>query len=133
MQPYSSDQRIHIPSNTLFTYPDISIICGDIVSSGEDNDTAIQPSVLIEILSPATRDYDRGTKFKLYRDIPSLKEYLLVDSEAVNVEIFRINETGHWQLDEYTKPEEFLILNTVGFQMKLDEVYQGTKLLQKTS
>ena len=128
-QPYGSDLRIHIPENTLFTYPDISIICGDIVSSGDDHDTAILPLVLIEILSPATRDYDRGTKFKLYRDIPSLKEYVLVDSEAVNVEIFRINEAGHWQLDEFTKPGESLNINSEGFQMNLNEVYQGTRLI----
>ncbi|MBC7886417.1 MAG: Uma2 family endonuclease [Ferruginibacter sp.] len=128
-RPYGSDLRIHIPENTLFTYPDISIICGDILNSGEDNDTAIRPSVLIEILSPATRDYDRGTKFKLYRDIPTLKEYVLVDSESVNVEIFRINEEGHWQLDEYSKPNEFLTIKTVGFQLELHEVYQGTKLI----
>lgn len=88
----------------------------------------LQSSVLIEILSSATRDYDRGTKFKLYRDIPSLKEYLLVDSEAINVEIFRINEKGHWQLDEYLKAAESLTIHTVGFQMKLDELYLGTKL-----
>src|SRR5882757_5579122 len=65
--PYGSDMRIHIPENTLFTYPDISIICGDINTSPEDKDTGIQPSVLIEILSPTTRNYDRGGKFKLYR------------------------------------------------------------------
>ncbi|MBC7889364.1 MAG: Uma2 family endonuclease [Ferruginibacter sp.] len=128
-QPYGSDLRIHIPKNTLFTYPDISIICGDIVNSVENDDTAIQPSALIEILSPATRDYDRGTKFKLYRDIPSLKEYVMVDSESVNVEIFHINEEGHWQLDEYSNPDEFLTIKTVGFQMMLHEVYQGTKLI----
>lgn len=128
-QPYGSDLRIHIPENTLFTYPDISIICGDIVNSDEDDDTAIRPLVLIEILSPATREYDRGTKFKLYRDIPSLKEYVMVDSESVNVEIFNINKDGHWQLDEYSKPDEFFTIRTLGFQMKILEAYQGTKLI----
>ncbi|HEX5150760.1 MAG TPA: Uma2 family endonuclease [Parafilimonas sp.] len=128
-QPYGSDLRIHIPENTLFTYPDISIICRDIVNPGDDDDTVIQPSVLIEILSPSTRDYDRGTKFKLYRDIPSLKEYVLVDSEAVNIEVFRINEDGHWLLEEYKKPDEFLIINAVDFQLTVGEIYQGTKLI----
>ncbi|HKB46022.1 MAG TPA: Uma2 family endonuclease, partial [Chitinophagaceae bacterium] len=83
-QPYGSDTRINIPENTLFTYPDISIICGDIIPSGYDEDTATQPVVVIEILSKSTRDYDRMGKFKLYRDIPALKEYILVDSESVN-------------------------------------------------
>ncbi len=127
-QPYGSDLRIHIPENTLYTYPDISIICRDIVSAGEEDDTAIQPSVLIEILSPSTKDYDRGTKFKLYRDIPSLKEYVLVDSEAISVEVFRVNENGHWQLQEYKNLTDSLMIKTVGFQVTLGELYQGTKL-----
>lgn len=94
-QPYGSDMRVHIPENTLFTYPDISIFCNDIVTDEGDNDIFVQPSVLIEILSPSTKNYGRGTKFKLYRDIPTLKEYVLIDSEAINVEIFRLND-GHW-------------------------------------
>lgn len=93
-QPYGSDWRIHIPQNTLFTYPDISIICGDLVTWPEDEDTGIEPTALVEILSPSTRDYDRGGKFKLYRDIPTLKEYILVDSQNINVEAFRLNAGG---------------------------------------
>jgi Uma2 family endonuclease len=127
-RPYGSDLRIHIPENTLYTYPDISIICRDIVTDQKDDDNVIQPSVLIEILSPSTKNYDRGTKFKLYRDIPSLKEYVLIDSEAISVEIFRLHENGHWQLDEYKNPDEFLKLFTIDFELTLKEIYQGTKL-----
>jgi Uma2 family endonuclease len=75
-QPYGSDMRIHIPENTLFTYPDISIICGDVVFSKEDENTSTNPTIIIEILSPSTRNYDRGVKFMLYRAIPTLKEYI---------------------------------------------------------
>ncbi len=64
-QPYGSELRIHIPQNSLFTYPDISIICGDLISSEEDDDTAVSPTVIIEILSESTKNYDRGSKFKL--------------------------------------------------------------------
>lgn len=127
-QPYGSDLRIHIPENSLFTYPDISIICGDIVSADEDNDTVIQPSILIEILSPSTKDYDRGTKFKLYRDSPSLKEYVLIDSESISVEIFRINEEKRWQLEEHKTPGEMLQIKTVGFKLTLSEIYRDTNL-----
>jgi Uma2 family endonuclease len=128
-QPYGSDLRVHIPENTLFTYPDISIFCRDIIDDKGDDDVFVQASVLIEILSPSTRDYDRGTKFKLYRDIPSLKEYVLVDSETVSVEIFRLNETGHWQLQEYKSRDELIQIHTVSFEILLDELYRGTKLM----
>ncbi|MEO6917312.1 MAG: Uma2 family endonuclease, partial [Chitinophagaceae bacterium] len=124
-----SDMRVHIPENTLFTYPDISIFCRDIVTDKDENDVFIQPAVLIEILSPSTRNYDRGTKFKLYREIPSLREYVLVDSEAVSVEIFRLNESGYWQLEEYKNQDEILYIRTVDFHLSLIELYQGTKLI----
>lgn len=130
-QPYGSDMRVHIPENTLFTYPDISIFCRDLIEDGGDNDVFIEPSVLIEILSPSTRNYDRGTKFKLYRDIPTLKEYVLVDSEAVNVEMFRLNENGYWQLEEIKSTADALRIYTVGFQLTLHELYQDTKLFKQ--
>ncbi|HRH60735.1 MAG TPA: Uma2 family endonuclease, partial [Chitinophagaceae bacterium] len=82
-RPFSSDQRIYIEKNGLFTYPDISVICGKVETSGDDNLSAVNPTVIIEILSKSTRNYDRGDKFKLYRDIPSLREYILIDSTSI--------------------------------------------------
>lgn len=127
-KPYGSDLRIHIPENNLFTYPDISVICGDIIPSEIDADTATLPTIIIEILSPATKDYDRGGKFRLYRDIPMLREYILIDSEAISVEVFRINSQGNWELQEHRSNDETLILPTVGFLLPLKEMYEGTKL-----
>jgi Uma2 family endonuclease len=74
--------RMHIPENTLYTYSAISIYCKKPVD-GPDDDIATKPSVIIEILSPSTNSYDRGDKFKLYRNITSLKEFILVDSGSV--------------------------------------------------
>lgn len=127
-QPYGSDLRIHIPENSLYTYPDISIICGDPIASADDADTIISPVALIEILSPSTKDYDRGGKFKLYRDIPSLKEYILVDSEAINIEVFRLNAGGHWELEEYKTKSSALEINTVSLSIPLPEIYDRTNL-----
>ncbi len=87
-QPYGPDMRVNIPENTLFTYPDISVFCGELQLSPEDEDTVIHPTLLIEILSPSTKEYDRGGKFKLYRDIPTLREYILVDALSINIEAF---------------------------------------------
>jgi len=127
-RPYGSDLRIHVAQNTLFTYPDISIICGEIVPSKLDEDTATEPSVLIEILSPSTKNYDRGGKFKLYRDIPTLKEYILIDSESIGIEVFRINNQGHWELEEYRSQENTLAIQTVNVLLPLADIYQDTKL-----
>ena len=127
-KPYGSDLRIHIPENTLFTYPDISIICGELVPSEPDANTFLLPSVLIEILSPGTKDYDRGGKFRLYRDIPSLKEYILIDAESISIEAFRINSNGHWELEECRSIDNTLHIKTVEVSMPLEEIYLGTKL-----
>lgn len=127
---YGSDLRIHIPENSLYTYPDISLICGDIVSAKEDAHTAVQPTVLFEILSPSTKDYDRGGKFKLYRDIPTLREFVLIDTEAINVEIFRVNAHGNWELEEHKDLQDTLVLSSVSIQIALADIYEGTKINQ---
>jgi Uma2 family endonuclease len=127
--PYGSDMRLHIPENTLFTYPDISIYCREVNDDLED-DNAINPTVLIEILSPSTRDYDRGGKFKLYREIPTLKEYVLVDTDSILVEVFRINQSGHWELEEYKSPDTVLQFTSLSISVTLKDIYQGTKLLK---
>jgi len=127
-QPYGSDMRVHIPGNTLFTYPDISIFCKDITVQEHGNDNFTEPSVIIEILSPSTKNYDRGDKFKLYRDIPTLKEYILIDSETITVEAFRLNEHNHWELEEYKKAEDVLFIQTVQLSLPLGEIYEGIKL-----
>ena len=120
--------RIHIPENSLFTYPDISIICGDVITLKEDEETATQPTVIIEILSPSTKNYDRGEKFMLYRAIPALKDYILIDSDSIHAEHFTINKEGLWQLKEYNQPGEKIIIETLNIQLLLEDLYEGSKL-----
>jgi Uma2 family endonuclease len=127
-QPFGSDMRIHIPQNTLFTYPDISIICGDIINHDEDENSATNPRVIIEILSPSTRNYDRGLKFMLYRAIPTLKEYILVEAESIHVEQFAINKEGLWQLKEFSNQNDHLILESLDVILPLNEIYDRCKL-----
>ncbi|MGC4038822.1 MAG: Uma2 family endonuclease [Chitinophagaceae bacterium] len=128
-RPFNSDQRIHIPDNTLFTYPDISIICGEIKTRNDDEWNILNPTVIIEVLSPSTKNYNRGDKFKLYRDISTLKEYVLVDSELISIETFRINERFHWELEEYKQIDHSLEIKAVNISIPLIEIYEGTKLL----
>jgi len=129
-RPFNGEQRIHIEQNTLFTYPDIFVVCGDIETRNNDDWNILNPTVIVEILSPSTRDYDRGQKFKLYRDIPSLKGYILIDSESINVEAFYINEHGNWELKEYKSIEDSLSINSIQVSLELKEIYGGTKLME---
>ncbi len=127
-KPFGSDLRIYVEQNALFTYPDISIICGEIVPSALDEDTATQPTVLIEILSRSTRNYDQNGKFKLYREIPTLKEFILVDSQAIGIEAFRVNQHGHWELEEYKSREDIFRIPALSISIPVNEIYEGTKL-----
>jgi Uma2 family endonuclease len=129
-EPLGSDFRVHIPNNTLFTYPDISIFCGDILTRNNDEMNGLNPSVIIEVLSPSTKNYDRGGKFKLYRDIPALKEYILVDSESISVESFYVNEHNNWELKEYKSIDEVLVIDTIQSSLSLSEIYEGVKFTQ---
>ena len=127
-RPFNSDQQIHIPQNSLFTYPDISIVCGEIITLNNDDWNILNPTVIIEILSLGTKDYDRGGKFKLYRDITTLKEFILIDSEAISIEAFRINDGGHWELEEYRKINDSLFIKAIQLSIPVIEIYEGTKL-----
>ncbi len=125
-RPYGPDMRMYIPENTLYTYPDISIYCKRPME-GPDDDIAINPTVIIEILSPSTKDYDMGGKFALYRDIPTLREYLLVDTKSINVYAFRINEGGHWELEEYKGIQDILLIKVVDVSIPLSTIYEYVK------
>ena len=127
-KPYNSDQRIHIKTNTLFTYPDISIICGEVITLNNDEYNVLNPTVIIEVLPKSTKNYDRGEKFKLYRDIPSLKEYVLVDSASIHIEIFRLNKNGHWELEEYKSLDEQLSIKAINVTIGLPDIYDGVKM-----
>jgi Uma2 family endonuclease len=132
-QPYGPDMRINIPENTLYTYPDISVICGDLRQSSEDENSVIQPSILIEILSPGTRSYDQGEKFSLYRDIPTLREYILVDTDIVRVAAFRLNSTGHWELEEYKSLTDHLSLTSIQVIIPMADIYERTIIKEVSS
>src|SRR5688500_9248244 len=127
-QPFGSDMRVHIPENTLYTYSDISILCTDLFDA--DAKYLTQPTVIIEILSLSTKDYDRGSKFELYRYIPALKEYIIIDSEKVHVETYRINSYKQWELQEYKAPDDELEIKQVTWKMQLKEIYDGTRLTE---
>lgn len=132
-ETFGSDLRIHIEQNTLFTYPDISVICGQVETRNNDEYNALNPTVIIEVLSPSTKTYDRGDKFKLYRDIPTLKDYLLIDSETVGIEAFSINNEGNWVLREYRLLDDKLIIPSVACEIMLSEIYDSVSFLNDKS
>ncbi len=124
-RPLGSDMRVYIPANSLFTYPDVSVVCGEPQFLNDDKRNLLNPTLIIEVLSPSTRSYDRGDKFKLYRDIPTLREYVLADAEQVGIELYSMNAHGQWQLTEYKDMGNTLKLKSLGLSLKMADVYEG--------
>jgi Uma2 family endonuclease len=127
-KPFGGDTRVHIQKNSLFTYPDVTVICGEVVTLNDDDFNVLNPAIIFEVLSPSTWNYDKGEKFSLYRDIPTLREYILVDSESVKVEAHYINEKGLWAMIGYDKLEDVLIIPTLEASISLTQIYEGVSL-----
>lgn len=112
----------------MFTYPDISVFCNEPELIDEVADTATNPTVIIEILSKSTRNYDQGQKFALYRALDSLKEYILIDSEAVHVIHYTKNEDCTWLLTEYKNVEQNFTFKSIEVTLNLIDIYENVKI-----
>ena len=124
---FTSDMKIQVDEDRHYTYPDISIACGDIEFAKNRNDTIINPIVIFEVLSESTMDYDRGAKFAAYKNISSLKDYILIDQYTCHVEYFYKNEDGKWSLDEFKNLNDTLKIRTLGIELSLKTVYNRVK------
>ena len=121
-----SDQRLQILSGSAFTYPDLTVVCGKPEFNEEKKpDTLLNPTLLVEVLSPTTGQYDRSDKFMLYRQVPSLRQYLTLDSLSVHAELYTLDELGRWVLTETRDLAAVLDLASIGCQVPLAEAYAG--------
>jgi len=121
---YPSDQRVKIEAIEKFTYPDISIACGDIRFTDDSIPSLLNPLVIIEILSDSTEAYDRGIKFRHYRLIPSLQEYVLVSQTHCQVERYVSSEDGSWNYLSYESIEQTMTLESIKCDIALSEIYR---------
>ncbi len=119
-QAFGSDQRIHVASTGLYTYADGGVACGKWEILPRDGMSLLNPGLLFEVLSPSTRDYDRGAKLAHYRQIASLTHVLLIDEPARVVEHHR-RQGEDWSV--VTASEGFLDLQELGGVLLLDDVY----------
>ncbi|MBL0264706.1 MAG: Uma2 family endonuclease [Leptospiraceae bacterium] len=119
---YPSDLRLQVEKSGLYTYPDITIVCGKAELLDNKFDTLKNPTVLIEVLSDSTEKYDRGQKFSFYREIPSLKEYILVSSKTMKIEKFKRLEDGNYLYIESNEHQPFPI-DSIDMNLNLEDVY----------
>ena len=107
---FTSDLRLWIPQARLYTYPDVI-------------DTITNPSIIVEVLSESTANYDRGEKFRLYRTIPTLQEYILISQSEMHVEQFAKTADNKWILSEDDQENSILTLNSIQFQISFRDIY----------
>jgi Uma2 family endonuclease len=123
--------RVNPGGDYLYTYPDLSIACGEPQFEDDHFDTLLNPRVLIEVLSPSTSKFDRGEKFRLYSQITSLAEYLLIAQDRVHVERRARQADGTWQQSEWASLEDVVELPSVGAKLELSRVYRRVTFDQR--
>ena len=123
-RPFLSDQRIRISQLDLGTYPDLSVVCGELEGDMIDPEAITNPCVLVEVLSPSTESYDRGKKFDFYRQIDSLEEYVLVSQQEPIVERFKRQPNGDWLMTVYKGMEATLNLTSIQADLQLQDIYR---------
>lgn len=124
-EAFGSDMRVSTPSG-LYTYPDASIVCGPKVSDASE--TISNTIVIVEVLSDSTRNYDRGEKFDLYRSIPALRHYLLIEQAFPYVEHRRLQTDGAWSHDITESPDQIVHLSEPDIDLQVGRIYEGVEI-----
>jgi Uma2 family endonuclease len=121
---YASDLRLKVNASGLYTYPDITVVCGEPQFDDDRKDTLVNPTLIVEVLSESTQDYDRGGKFAQYRKIPLFAEYVLVAQDECHVEHFVKQPNGLWLLSETDRLEDGLTLSSIECPLLLSDIYE---------
>jgi len=120
--------RVKAVQTALYTYPDITIVCGNEQFEDDRDDTLLNPTIIIEILLPSTEKYDRGKKFLNYRTILSLREYILISQDGYHIERFARQSNNTWVFSEATGTDSHIELTTIQCVLSLGEVYEKVDL-----
>lgn len=119
-QPFSSDLRVKVSANGFYIYSELTIVCGLV---DVEDEHVLNPTLIIEVLSPGTERYDRGKKFDLYRELDSLKEYVLVSQDQYRVEQFLRGNGSEWGYRVAFKEDDIVEFPSVGCSIPIKDVY----------
>lgn len=123
---FGGDLRVKAARAGLYTYPDAGVVCGEPQFAGESpKDTLLNPALLVEVLSPATENYDRGQKFASYRTIESLRDFLLIHQDRRHVEHYSKRDDGAWVLRDYYGDTATVAIDSLGLSIAVAELYSA--------
>jgi len=126
-QAFNSEVRIHIQAVNAYVYPDASIACPPLNTVSEPAEAITNPILIAEVLSPSTESYDRGGKFHRYRQLSSLQEYVLIDSQSYTVEVYR-RKGDLWQIVVFSGLEQEVALGAINGSLSMEAIYSGVEL-----
>jgi Uma2 family endonuclease len=129
-QAYVNDMRVKVSATGLYTYPDVIVVCGEPKFEDKYVDTLLNPTILVEVLSPSTERYDRIAKSSYYRTLDSLTEHLLVAQDEVRLEQYVKQANEQWLLFEYTSLDMVIELPSINCTLALSDVYDKVALDQ---
>ncbi len=120
---YPGDLRVKVPSIPYYTYPDVTVVCGELKVEDEYQDNVLNPVAIFEVLSASTERRDRGSKFESYRRIESLREYILIAQDSHRVEHYSKQSDETWVFSETTGADSTLKLASIGCDLELQDIY----------
>ena len=132
---FTSDQKVHIDAVNKSLYPDASVTCGDVERSEKDTKAIVNPVLLVEVLSDSTEAYDPvstagGKKFEYFSKLPSLRGYVLISQHEPLVQVhYRSSDTNLWQITWIDGVDQTLLLQSIGVETQLEELYWKTERL----
>lgn len=125
---FPSDLRVAVSAEGPFFYPDVVALCAEPRFLDGERDTLLNPELVVEVLSPSTEAFDRGSKFAHYRAVPTLHEVLFVAQDARRAEQLSRRDEGHWLLTDHAGPESAIELAVLGCRLELARVYDKVDL-----
>jgi len=128
----SNDMRLRIQAADACAYPDVVALCDKPAFYDGRKDVLTNATLVAEVLSPSTEGYDRGGKFAIYRNLPSLRQYLLIAQDHLAIDVFTRQPDGRWLLDAYTDPEASISCESIGCTLILREVYDKVEFESTT-
>jgi Uma2 family endonuclease len=128
---FVADLRVATTQFSSFMYPDITIVCGGEEMIDGYVDTVINPAVIIEVMSPSTMGYDTGRKLFYYWQIPTLREYILIDSVSCNIINYTKNDDDTWLVAKTMNMDAMLAIETIHFEIPVFEIYRDSSVARR--
>lgn len=127
--PFNSDVKLHITATKSYVYPDAMVVCEEKNEGSEDELSVKNPILIIEVLSKSTSGYDRGDKFYLYRQIPTFKEYVLIEQDKHVVDVHYKNENSDlWRITRYNGLDAIVKLQSLNIEISMEDLYYSTEM-----